>query len=142
MRSFIDTNLLVYADSADEPAKQTRAVELIADLLRSREGVISTQVLHEFVNASIRKLGLPIPLVRERIRLYERFEIVVPSADAVMQALDLHVLHQLSYWDALIVQAARASGCVRILTEDLHGGAVIGGIRIVNPFADPDGISA
>jgi len=135
VRSFIDTNVLVYADSADLADKQARATALITQHLREGSGVISTQVLHEFVNAAIRKLGLPLETVRQRVRLYARFETVGASAAAALEALDLHTLHQISFWDALIVQAARQSGCVQVLTEDLQAGAVIGGVRIVNPFA-------
>lgn len=135
MRSFIDTNVLVYADSADAADKQARATTLIAQHLRVGSGVISTQVLHEFVNAAIRKLAMPLEIVRARVRLYGRFETVNASPGAVLDALDLHALHQVSFWDALILQAARQSGCVQLLTEDLQAGAVIGGVRIVNPFA-------
>lgn len=60
--------------------------------------------------------------------------ITLSIGAAVLDALDLHVLHQVSFWDALILQAARQSGCVQLLTEDLQTGAVIGGVRIVNPF--------
>lgn len=135
MRSFIDTNVLVYADAADAAAKQACATALIAQHLREGSGVISTQVLHEFVNAALRKLALPLDIVRARVRLYSRFETVNASSTAVLEALDLHALHQVSFWDALILQAARQSGCVQLLTEDLHAGGVVGGVRIVNPFA-------
>ena len=137
MRSFIDTNLLIYADSADAGDKQPRASALIAQYLRDGDGVISTQVLHEFVNAAIRRLALPLDLVRARVRLYSRFETVNASPAAVLEALDLHALCTMSIWDSLIVQAARQSACVQLLTEDLHAGTVIGGVRIVNPFDDP-----
>lgn len=136
MRSFIDTNVLVYADSADAADKQGVATTLIADHLRAGTGVISTQVLHEFVDAAIRKLALPLDLVRARVRLYSRFETVNASSAAVLDALDLHALHQVSIWDALMLQAARQSGCVVVLTEDLQAGASIAGVRIVNPFED------
>ena len=135
MRSFIDTNVLVYADSADAPQKKALAVELVAAHLREGSGVISTQVLHEFVNAALRKLGLPLPIVRERVRLYSRFETVMASPGAVHEALDLHALHSISFWDALIVQAARGSGCVHLLTVDLQAGSVVAGVQVVNPFA-------
>lgn len=135
MRSFIDTNVLVYADAADAKDKQQRATALIAEHLRSGNGVVSTQVLNEFVNAAIRKLALPLEIVRARVHLYCRFEVVNATPSAVQEALDLHALHGLSYWDALILQAARQSGCERLLTEDLHSGATIAGVRVVNPFA-------
>jgi predicted nucleic acid-binding protein len=139
VRSFIDTNVLVYADAADAPDKQARASILIAQLLRNGEGVISTQVLNEFVNAALRKLSLPLELVRARVRLYSRFETVNASSSAIGEALDLHALHRISFWDALILQAARQSGCVQLLTEDMQSGATIGGVRIVNPFAPGQG---
>lgn len=135
MRSFIDTNILVYADSADARSKQARATALIVQHLRDGSGVISTQVLHEFVNAALRKLALPLAMVRARLRLYSRFETVNASPAAIVDALDLHALHQVSFWDALILQAARQSGCIQLLTEDLQHGSVIAGVRVVNPFA-------
>ena len=122
MCSFIDTNVLIYADSADAGDKQARASALIAQCLRDGNGVISTQVLHEFVNAAIRKLALPLDLLRARVRLYSRFETVNASPAAVLDALDLHALNKISFWDALIVQAARQSGCAQLLTEDLQAG--------------------
>ncbi len=138
VRSFIDTNLLIYADASDDPVKQQRAVAVIARYLRDGSGVVSTQVLHEFIHAALRKLGLPVATVRERLRVYARFETVGSSAAAAVEALDILAAHQLSYWDALILQSARQSGCVQLLSEDLQSGAVIAGVRIVNPFLNGD----
>ena len=78
---------------------------------------------------------LPLDLVRSRVRLYSRFEVVNASPTAVLHGLDLLALHQMSFWDSLIVQAARDSGCVQVLTEDLQSNALVAGVRIVNPFA-------
>ena len=134
MRSLLDTNILVYADATDEPAKQRLALALIMALRSDGSAVLSTQVLQEFVNVALRKLRLPQALVRERIAFYRRFEMVPASADVIVGALDLHVLHSLSFYDALIVQAAVASGCQRVLSEDMQHGASFGGVRIENPF--------
>lgn len=134
MRSLLDTNVLVYADAADEPAKQRCALALITALRTDGSAVLSTQVLQEFVNVALRKLRLPQALVRERIAFYRRFEMVPASADLIAGALDLHLLHSLSLYDALIVQAAVVSGCQRVLSEDMQHGAVFGGVRIENPF--------
>ena len=136
MRSLFDTNLLVYADSADEPAKQRRAIELITEHRAAGTAVISTQVLQEFVNVSLRKLRLPPALIRERLDFYRRFELVAATPGLMTGALDLHVLQNLSLYDALILQAAIVSGCQRLLTEDLQHGATFGGVRIVNPLLD------
>lgn len=137
MRSFVDTNVLVYADSGDEPLKQRTAVSLIRRLLEQRSGVVSTQVLQEFVNVALRKLRLPPELLRERLALYGRFDVVATGVDGIGAALDLTLLNRLSFYDALIVQAAQRSGCVELLSEDLQTGAVLGGVRIVNPFSAP-----
>lgn len=134
MRSLLDTNVLVYADAIDEPSRQRRAIELIKQHRADGEAVLSTQVLQEYVNVALRKLGLPAPLIRERLAFYRRFEVVTTSAELIAGALDLHVLHRLSFYDALIVQAAQASGCQRVLTEDMQHGARYGGVQIVNPF--------
>ena len=134
MRSLLDTHLLVYADAADEPIKQRRALALITGLRSDGSAVLSTQVLQEYVNVALRKLRLPQALIRERIAFYRRFEMVPASADLVAGALDLHVLHGLSFYDALIVQAAVVSGCQRVLSEDMQHGGVYGGVRIENPF--------
>ena len=134
MRSLLDTNLLVYADAADEPVKQRRALALITALRSDGSAVLSTQVLQEYVNVALRKLRLPQALIRERIAFYRRFEMVPASADMVAGALDLHLLHSLAFYDALIVQAALVSGCQRVLSEDMQHAAVYGGVRIENPF--------
>ena len=134
MRSLLDTNLLVYADAADEPAKQRRALDLITTLRAEGSAVLSTQVLHEYVNVALRKLRLPPTLIRERLTFYRRFEVVPASADLIAGALDLHVLHGLTFYDALIVQAAVASGCQRVLSGDMQHDARFGPVRIENPF--------
>ena len=134
MRSLLDTNILVYADAADDPAKQRRAVELITGLRASGSAVLSTQVLQEYVNVALRKLRLPHALIRDRLNFYRRFDVVPASAELIAGALDLHVLHSLSFYDALVVQAASASGCQRLLSEDMQHGATFRGVLIENPF--------
>ena len=136
MRSLLDTNVLVYADAVDEPARQRRAIEIIKKHRANGEAVLCTQVLQEYVNVALRKLGLPAPLIRERLAFYRRFEVATTTPDLIAGALDLHVLHSLSLYDALIVQAALASGCQRVLTEDMQHGASYSGVKIFNPFAD------
>ena len=135
MRSLLDTNILVYADAADEPLKQQRAIALITELRAAGTAVLSTQVLQEYVNVAVRKLRLPHGLIRERIGFYRRFELVTASADLISGALDLHVLRGLPFYDALIVRAAVVGACQRVLSEDMQHGATFGGVRIENPFA-------
>ncbi len=136
MRSFFDTNVIVYADAADEPAKQRRAIQLIKTHRAAATAVLSTQVLQEYVNVALRKLRLPVPLIRERLGLYGRFDLVPATPEVIEGALALHVLHGTSFYDALILQAAIASGCSVLFSEDLQDGEVIGGVKIVNPFVE------
>jgi predicted nucleic acid-binding protein len=134
VRSLLDTNVLVYADASDEPEKQQRAIALITATRSAGTAVLSTQVLQEYVNVALRKLRLPHELIRQRIGFYRRFDTVTTSADLIAGALDLHVLRSLSFYDALIVQAAIVGGCERVLSEDMQHGAVFAGVRIENPF--------
>ncbi len=134
MRSLLDTHILVYADAADEPDKQQRAIELITTLRAAGDAVLSVQVLQEYVNVALRKLRLPHALLRERLHFYARFELVATSPELIAGALDLHVLHGLAFYDALIVQAGLASGCARVLSEDMQHGARFKGMLLENPF--------
>lgn len=133
-RSFIDTNVLVYADAGDDPVRQRRALEVIRAQRVAGTGVVSTQVLQEFVNVALRKLRLPAPLIRDRLAVYKRFDVVPTSPALIEAALDLHVLRGIAYYDALIAQAAISSGCEQLLSEDFQTGAQIGTLRVVNPF--------
>jgi predicted nucleic acid-binding protein len=136
VRSFFDTNILVYADAGDEPVKQKRTLSLISEHRLNGTGVVSTQVLQEYANVALRKLALPAALVRERLSFYARFEVVMTTPSLIADALDLYALRGVSFYDALIVQAAMASGCARLLSEDMQDGAILGGVRVVNPFKD------
>ncbi len=133
-RSFLDTNIFVYTDDADAPDKSALAIELVEQALTSKKGVISTQVLQEYVAATTRKLGVAIETAKDRARLFARMSVIQISTDDVMAAVDLVQLHRLSFWDALIIQAARKAECRVLLTEDLQHGRVIDGVTIINPF--------
>lgn len=134
VRSFIDTNVLIYADAADEPVKQAQAIAIIREHRLTHTGVVSTQVLQEFAATAIRKLGLPPELIRERLEFYSGFEVINASVPLIMMAFDLRIIYSLSFWDAMIVQAAREASCTVLLSEDLQTNATISGVRIVNPF--------
>ena len=136
-REFVDTNVLVYADDARDAAKQACARDLIRSLLLERRGVISLQVLQEFFAAATRKLGMDAATARDRILLYGRFELIRLSFDDLLAAIDLHRLHELSFWDALIVRAATNGNCGVLNTEDMQHGRVIDSLTIANPFGAP-----
>jgi predicted nucleic acid-binding protein len=134
-RSFIGTNILIYADSDDEPVKQQAAALLIAFVITTRSGVISTQVLNEYTNVALRKLGLTHSRLREQLRFYQQFEVVTLTPDITHAAVDLHQTRSVSFYDALILSSAQIAGCTRVYSEDMNAGELVGGVRVVNPFA-------
>lgn len=134
MKYFVDTNILVYADDGNAGPRHEMSVNLIEEAMTSGHGVISTQVLQEyFVNAT-RKLGIEASEAKLNVELYSRLGVVQVRLIDILAAIDLHRLHQLSLWDALIIACASAAGCDRVLTEDLQHGQVISGVKIENPF--------
>lgn len=134
-RVFVDTNVVLYADDLDAGDKREKAQSLLYELYVDGNGVISTQVLQEFFVASTRKLGVPADVARRKVELLSRLDVVSIRPALILDAIDLHRLHSLSFWDALIVRAAAASGCQRLLTEDMQPGRTIAGVKIENPFA-------
>lgn len=133
-RSFLDTNVLLYTDSVDAPAKQRRALDLLAEQRVARTGVVSLQVLQEYFVAATRKLAVEPGVARRKVELFANYHLVVFDVDDVLAAIDLHRLHRLSFWDALIVRAAKEGGCSVLYSEDLQDGRSLDGVRIVNPF--------
>ncbi len=131
---FLDTNVLVYAFDAGDPSKQRTALDVLA---AHPDAVISTQVLLEWFVAVTRKLSPPLPAARAQAALESLARLTVTPADAdlVTQAARTAVEHQLSIWDAMVVEAAAVAGCDTVLTEDLNADQVIRGVRIENPFA-------
>lgn len=133
-RIFLDSNVLAYCDDPREPAKQRRAVEVLADLAGADRAVLSTQVLKEYFVTATRKLHIPAEAARARVAVLARLDVVIIRPELILGAIDLHRLHGISFWDALIVRSAAVAGCGRIYTEDLNHGQVIDGVRIENPF--------
>jgi predicted nucleic acid-binding protein len=133
-RSFFDTNVLVYADDKAAPAKQRRALELVAEHRRAGTGVVSLQVLQEYFVTVTRKLGVDARIVRRKVELLAEFDVAAPDVGDILAAIDLHRLHRFSFWDALILRAAKQAGCGVLLSEDFQDAREIDGVRVVNPF--------
>lgn len=134
-KSFLDTNVLVYLFDRDAPAKQARARHIVERV--GADGVVSTQVLQEFYVSVTRKLGKPLPAAEAESAVHDlsALDVVVVDVPMVKRAIALARSDSLSFWDALIVAAARAHGCTRLLSEDLQDGRVFGDLRVENPFA-------
>jgi len=102
-RSFFDTNILVYTDDMDAPAKADRALALWQEHRSGGLAVISIQVLQEYFWATTRKLGVDPGVATEKLMLFARADVMSPLADGVVSAAPLSVEHKLSFWDAMIV---------------------------------------
>ena len=137
MASFIDSNVLIYAEAHDEPTKQKTSLQLLRHLKLQGRGVISTQVLQEFVNVALRKMGLDANHVRLQLAAHQDFETIQVTPAIINGAIDLHQTRSLSFCDAMIVYAASVAGCDTLYSEDLNAGEVIAGVKIINPFLSP-----
>ena len=132
--AFVDTNILLYADDRADSKKRKRAQGLIREIVRDGNGRISLQVLQEYFAGATRKLKIDAAIARRKVELYSRLDVVRLEPSDVLAAIDLHRLHQLSIWDALILRAAIISGCRTLYTEDLQSGFRMENLEIVNPF--------
>jgi predicted nucleic acid-binding protein len=133
-RTFLDTNILVYAEDRTSPAKQRKALDLIKEQLEQRTGVVSLQVLQEYFVSVTKKLKLDAGIARNKVEIFSRFNVAEPTVQDLLAAIDLHRLHGFSFWDALVLRMAKQTGCRILLSEDMQHGQVIDGVRIVNPF--------
>jgi predicted nucleic acid-binding protein len=136
---FVDTNILVYAHERSAGAKQQRAKQLLVQLWNSGNGVLSTQVLQELCINLRRKAGNPLSIddVRLLIRNYSTWEVVTNTPASVLKALDIEMRYKISFWDALIIQAAEEAGASVLYSEDLAAAQFYGTIQVVNPLIDP-----
>ena len=136
MTDFLDTNILVYAYDKHEPAKQKVARGILETAFQEENAVISSQVLSEFFVVVTRKIATPFTAEEagNLISLFRNLPVVEIGGDLVEAAVAVHQRHNISFWDGLIVAAARLQGCKRLLTEDMQSGQTVDGLEIVNPF--------
>jgi predicted nucleic acid-binding protein len=137
-KTFVDTNILVYAHDLDAGRKQQIAQDLLLDLRQTRLGVLSMQVLQEFYSTATRRLAASISRQEAR-EIVEDFALwsVATAPQEIRRAFQIEDRAKINFWDAMIVSAAIAGGATRILSEDLNPGQNIAGILIENPFATP-----
>jgi predicted nucleic acid-binding protein len=129
VKAFFDTNILVYSATSD-----TRKKQAIGCL--DRGGLVSVQVLNEFVNVAQRKLRHDWPLIERALRLFRTSldEVVPLTLDTHSSAVNIARDHNIAFYDALIVASAIESGCDTLFSEDLQHGRRFGSLVIVNPF--------
>jgi len=136
-KCFFDTNVLVYLYASDEPAKRERARSLLAHALEAGEIVLSAQVLQEFYVTVTRKsaVGLSLREAEQAVERFSRFRIIPGDTNLVLAAIRRSRSSKISFWDSLIVEAARTAGCRVLYSEDLQDGWRIDeSLRVINPF--------
>ncbi len=132
---FVDTNVLLYAISVDPAEEEKRT--LATELLRARDLALSAQVLQEFyvqATRSTRSDPLTHQQAAELVEAFGRFPVLPVTLELVVAAMGSRERFGLSYWDAAIIEAARALGCAEVLSEDLGAGQDYGGVVVRNPF--------
>jgi predicted nucleic acid-binding protein len=138
-RCFVDTNILMYAHDGSAGTKHERARAVIEELWRTRSGVVSTQILQELCVNLRRKAVRPVDrkTVREIVADYLSWDVHVNTGESILDALELEERYRISFWDALVIQAAEAAGASVLYSEDLSNGQTYGTVRVVNPLTDP-----
>jgi predicted nucleic acid-binding protein len=132
--AFFDTNILVYSDDTADRGKQTRAVSLLAEHRRDNSLVVSLQVLQEYYAATTRKLKVDPLVAQTKVEAFARGRVVRFTERDVIAAIELHRLTRISFWDAMIVHAARVANASVLYSEDLAHGSMPAGVTVRNPF--------
>jgi len=136
-RYFLDTNVFVYCFDRRDRRKQARAESLVGQALDDHVGIISTQVVQEFLNVSTTKFARPMNRNESRAYLDAVLSPLCeafPTIALYREALDLCANLGYSFYDALIIAAALEAGCSTLYSEDLQDGQTVRDLKIVNPF--------
>lgn len=136
MKTFVDTNVLVYAHDSAAGDRHLLAKKLLTDLWDTQDGSLSTQVLQEFYAVATKKLkpALPRNQARAIVAAYGEWCDVCTEPQLIVAASRLEEEHTIAFWDALIVEAARRAGAELLVSEDMEDGRRFGALTIKNPF--------
>ena len=143
-KTFLDTNIVIYAYDASAGLKHEIARQIMTDLWTSGNGILSTQVLQEFYVNVTRKIPKPLDLdlAGQIVADLLKWDVVVNGGDSILDAIDNQKRHNFSFWDAMIISSAVTGGAGTLLSEDLTDGQIIGGVTITNPFMEKQGHAA
>lgn len=136
-KHFLDTNVFVYSFDQSQPVKRERALALIANALLTGDGLISTQVIHEFLNVATRKFAVPLKMEDCKaylVKVLHPLCQVYPDLALYETGLDIEQETGYSFYDSLILAGALRGGCAILYSEDLQAGQQVRGLQIVNPF--------
>jgi len=133
-KCFFDTNLLVYSWANNDKEKTAIARFLIDQKVKEKAAVLSTQVLQEFYSVVTTKMGCDKIIAKEVMLRFAQNNLIQIDVALLQQAIDISILSQVSFWDALIIAAAVHANCKVIYSEDLNHGQTFRGATVVNPF--------
>jgi predicted nucleic acid-binding protein len=135
VRTFVDTNILVYAHDVEQGQKHQIARDILIELMQDRSGALSPQVLQEFYVNITRKIAKPLSkrAAREIVADFSTWCVETTAAEVAV-AFRIEDEAKISFWDALILASAAKAGAEVLLSEDLSAGQKVAGIRIQNPF--------
>jgi predicted nucleic acid-binding protein len=135
---FLDTNVLIYAYDVSAGKKHEMAKTILMDLWNSGKGVLSIQVLQEFFVNITKKVSKPLDIntAKDIIKDLLKWDVVMIDGESLLEAVEIHIRRQYSFWDSIILKAAQKGGAVLLLSEDLMHGQTIDGVKIKNPFID------
>jgi predicted nucleic acid-binding protein len=136
-RFFLDTNLFVHSFDRNAPAKAKRAGDLIAEAVTSRKGIVSYQVVQEFLNVALKRFERPLkpPEAEQYLTtVFRPLLAVYASQGLFLEALRLCARYRLGWYDSLIVAAAIEGQCSVLYSEDLQHDMRIGELVVTNPF--------
>lgn len=135
-RFSIDTNILIYSIDKDAGTRHDQA-RVMVDRLADEDCVLTLQALAEFFHAVTRKNKMPVAEAASMVCDWmELFPVATADGRNLKEAMRLKEQEGFSFWDAMLIEAARASGVTRLLSEDLQDGRLIGALRVENPFKD------
>lgn len=137
---FLDTNVFIYSFDKQQKKKHNLAIELIQNALKTQRGIISTQVIQEFLNVVFRKFEKTMT-AQESEKYFKRVLIPLceffPSFQYYQQAIEIKKSYGYSFYDALILTAAIQTSCKILYSEDFQNGQSVEGVRVINPFSEP-----
>jgi len=135
-KTFVDTNVLIYAHDIDAGPKHEIAKSIMRELWSNRTGLLSTQILQEFYVNVTRKIASPLSKVSARAVIHSYSSWCIENALVdISTAFRIEDESQIGFWDALVIASAAKGGAKRLLSEDLNSGQTVTGVLIENPFA-------
>jgi predicted nucleic acid-binding protein len=135
-KTFLDTNILVYAHDKTSGRKHKISRGIVMDLWNTGSGILSVQVLQELYIILTKKIPVLVKpaIAKEIISSLSKWELVINDADSILSAIEIQQKYRYSFWDSLIIDAAIRGGATILFSEDMKDGDIIKNVTIRNPF--------